>query len=279
MSRFDDYIREKRFILVEDKEHSGIGALIGISKTKATIAFENEIVTKIMPDDYDYGNFTILDKRIDDNFALRLAAGMPLNKTNLNYKEGLVDTLKEEFNLKKTKKKHHLGKYDKVLNHGLFGCGVGDIDIKDPRDMIDIMAFLAMPGNHFIADVPPARIPEFEEMFPNCPHYGIATSRDKLANGGSCQFTLHIPNAKNIPFLLGKEVLPSDSEKTGKNEYVRVIRTGFTFDLAENYGFQFEQDQDIERIRNYIPQEYQELFQERLEAYGYEPFEEERDRN
>ena len=279
MSKFEDYIREKRFILVEDQEHSGLGALIGISNVKATIAFESGIVTKVMPDDYDYGNFTILDKRIDDNFARRMAAGASLNKANLNYKEGLVDTLKEEFNLKKTKKKHHLGKYDTTLNHSLFGCGAGDIDIADPRDMIDIMAFLAMPGNHLIADVPPARIPEFEEMFPSCPHYGIAKSRDKLANGGPCQFTIHIPNAKDIPFLLAKEVLPSDSEKTGGKEYVRVIRTGFTFDLAENYGFQFEQDQDIERIRNCVPQEYQELFQERLEAYGYEPFEEERDRN
>lgn len=274
--RFEEYIRDKRhhFVLVESKEH-GLGVLERITKSQVMLIFENSEIKMDMPDSYLDVEWEPISEEIDRRIASSVAKepGYRYTSSNLLAKKEDFDKLKKEFGIKKPGKRHyHMGKkYDKFVDHNLFGTGVGDIDVNDPRDMVDILAFLAIPGNHLIADVPPVREEEFMAMFPDCPHHGHSYSRDKLAGGGSCQFTLNIPNAEKIPFLLGKEVMPSDSGKVGKNEPVRVIRTGFTFDLAENYGFKFEQDQNIEEIRSHIPDEYKELFDSRLEDYGYEP--------
>lgn len=277
--RFEEYIKDKnkKFVVVESAEH-GLGILKSVTKTNATIFFENDIIKYDMPNSYIEGEWIPIDENIDMKIHQSIAMaqigepGYSFTSRNILTPDSYFEELKKEFGMKKPGKRHyHMGKkYDKFVNHSLFGTGVGDIDVNDPRDMVDIVAFLSIPGNHLIADVPPAREEEFMTMFPDCPHHGHSYSRDKLVGGGSCQFTLNIPSAEKIPFLLGKEVMPSDSDKVGKDEPVRVIRTGFTFDLAENYGFKFEQDQDIEEIRTHIPDEYKELFDARLEDYGYE---------
>lgn len=277
--RFETYIKDKdkRFVVVDSAEH-GLGVLKGITKTKATIFFENAIIEYNMPDSYIEGEWIPIDDNIDMRIHQSLAmaqigeSGYSFTSRNIPTPDSYFNELKKEFNIKKPGKRHyHMGKkYDKFVNHSLFGTGVGDIDVNDPRDMVDIVAFLAMPGVHLIADVPPTKEDEFMEMFPDCPHHCKLGSKSNGTVKTSCQFTLNIPSAEKIPFLLGKEVMPSDTDKIGKDTFVRIIRTGFTFDLAENYGFKFEQDQDIEEIRSHIPNEYKELFDSRLEDYGYE---------
>lgn len=283
MSKISEYAKEHRLPLVVacGGGIEGEGILYQISKSQAKVRYDGFDKKYNLPDDLDM--FVLVDNYYDEKMRNAYKPYLPSKKggmewPNENYgnylktkdiralsDDNVISTIKQEFPIRQRKVSRYEGE-QKIFTHDLFGMGAGDIDFDDARDFVVALAYLATPNRcSLIADVPPNHYAEFDEKFPYA-HYGHTKSHE----GSSCQFTIAVHDTTDIPLSLSNEVMPSDVEKLGGDESVRIIRSAFCYDLVDCRGFVFGNEQDVEAIRNKVPEGLRDIFDEYYEEFSKE---------
>lgn len=270
MSKISDFAKQYKLPLVIPchTDIEGDGILIAITKNQARVRYDGFEKKYKLPEEIDH--FVLVDQYLDRKMrnayqeyvrwegSLMLpneTYGVYLKTKDLDIDSDILVKIKQEFPIKQRTISRYKDE-NKVFSHGLFGIGAGDIDFADERDFVVALAYLSIPGNcSLIADVPPQHYEEFSERFPYA-HFGHISNTQR----NSCQFTIRFTDATNMPISLANEVMPSDTEKIGEKESVRIIRTAFCYDLIDNRGFVFGNEQDVEAIREKIPNHLKDIF-------------------
>ena len=111
-----------------------------------------------------------------------------------------------------------------------------------------------------------AALPDYlENIFVK--HFGTETSarivdsRKRTVNGNSMQWTFGFKAS-----LKNKTDIPASLTKYLSSNGKAIANTSFLWNLIDNYGFQFGKTQDITKIRDLVPVQYIESFEEGLTA-------------
>ena len=150
-----------------------------------------------------------------------------------------------------TKRKAHLSgmPFERTVNSKLLGPRSQTITVYSESEMFELVGYIAAPGrvSSFEAEVPKdGRDDTFERLFPGQRYrpIEIGDTPSGMPNKLSSQFRINFSNLRNCPVVLKKNMGKGNASCVG-----RVNKSKFVLDLVQNYGFQFGDRQDINRIR------------------------------
>ena len=228
----------------------GIGMIKSVKDGYITVDFSGTEKTLVFPD--SIGKFL----QSSDDELLRYAADKMAEK-NKKIEE------QKEAERKKTEEKilpqRTISGDDSDYETPLLGKRSGDIVFSSEEAFYEVVGYLAKPGRiaFYQAELTEDKESQFNQLFPNQDYKVIKSNYG--ANGmptkQGCQFRINLASIVNCPDSLLKHI----SEKNG-NWAGRINRSKFALRLVQYNGFRFGHTQNVEEIRERVPQKYIEAF-------------------